>query len=79
MWPRQSRYAASTVSYEVPANPDIMPPGYSRVDHALSHDRQFFDIFMLVLGILIGIAAGIFVLARFMAADTQDAPSSLPT
>ena len=27
---------------------------------------------MLVLGILIGIAAGIFVLARFMAADTQD-------
>ena len=39
----------------------------------MNHDRQFFDTFMLVLGILIGIAAGIFVLARIMASDTQDA------
>jgi cytochrome c5 len=36
------------------------------------HDRQFFDNFMLVLGILIGIGVGLFILARFVAEDTQD-------
>lgn len=34
-------------------------------------DRQFFDSFMLVVGILIGAAVGLFVLARIIALDTQ--------
>jgi len=36
------------------------------------HDRKFFDTFMLVLGILIGIAAALYVLARVVAAHTQE-------
>jgi cytochrome c5 len=36
------------------------------------HDQQFFDNFMLVLGILMGAAVGLVILARFVAEDTQD-------
>lgn len=34
-------------------------------------DRQFFDTFMLVLGILIGVSVGLFFLVRMIAIDTQ--------
>lgn len=34
-------------------------------------DQQFFDSFMLVIGILIGMGVGIFFLARMIALDTQ--------
>ena len=37
------------------------------------HDRKFFDTFMLVLGILMLIAAGLYVLARVVSARTQEA------
>jgi len=37
------------------------------------HDRKFFDTFMLVLGILIGIAILLYVLARIIASGTQEA------
>jgi cytochrome c5 len=37
------------------------------------HDRKFFDTFMLVLGILILIAAGLYVLSRVISASTQEA------
>ena len=36
------------------------------------HDKKFFDTFMLVLGILIGIAVLLYVLARIIAANTQE-------
>jgi cytochrome c5 len=36
------------------------------------HDRKFFDTFMLVLGILIGIAILLYVLARIVASGTQE-------
>ena len=36
------------------------------------HDKKFFDTFMLVLGILIGIAILLYVLARIVAANTQE-------
>ena len=36
-------------------------------------DQQFFDSFMLVIGILIGVAVGLFFLARMIAIDTQGA------
>ena len=32
-----------------------------------SHDRKFFDTFMLVLGILLGVTIGLIILARFIA------------
>jgi cytochrome c5 len=35
------------------------------------HDQQFFDTFMLVVGILIGATVGLFFLARMIAIDTQ--------
>jgi len=35
-------------------------------------DQQFFDSFMLVIGILIGVAVGLFFLARAVAIDRQD-------
>jgi cytochrome c5 len=35
------------------------------------HDQQFFDSFMLVVGILIGVAVGLFFLVRMIAIDTQ--------
>lgn len=34
-------------------------------------DQQFFDSFMLVIGILIGVTVGLFFLARAIAIDTQ--------
>lgn len=34
-------------------------------------DRQFFDSFMLVIGILIGVAVGLVLLVRMIAIDTQ--------
>jgi cytochrome c5 len=34
-------------------------------------DQQFFDSFMLVIGILIGVMVGLFFLARMVAIDTQ--------
>jgi cytochrome c5 len=37
-----------------------------------AHDKKFFDTFMLVLGILIGIAVLLYVLARVIASNTQD-------
>lgn len=38
-----------------------------------SHDRQFFDTFMLVLGILLGVTVGLIILARFIAGQTSGA------
>jgi cytochrome c5 len=35
-------------------------------------DEQFFDSFMLVIGILIGVAVGLFFLVRMISVDTQD-------
>lgn len=37
------------------------------------HDQQFFDSFMLVIGILIGVTVGIYFLAQRIASDTQSA------
>ena len=37
-----------------------------------SHDKQFFDNFMLVLGILVVVTVGLIFLARGVAARTQD-------
>jgi cytochrome c5 len=39
----------------------------------VAHDKKFFDTFMLVLGILIAIAVVLYVLARIVASDTQEA------
>jgi cytochrome c5 len=39
----------------------------------VAHDKKFYDTFMLVLGILIGIAVVLYVLARIVASDTQEA------
>lgn len=36
------------------------------------HDRKFFDTFMLVLGVLVAVAAGLYVLARVISANTQE-------
>jgi cytochrome c5 len=36
-----------------------------------AQDRQFFDSFMLVIGILIGVAVGLVLLVRAIAIDTQ--------
>lgn len=38
-----------------------------------SHDRTFFDTFMLVLGILFGITIGLIILARIIAGHTTSA------
>jgi cytochrome c5 len=35
------------------------------------HDQQFFDTFMLVIGILAGVAVGLFFLVRAISIDTQ--------
>lgn len=37
-----------------------------------SQDKHFFDTFMLVLGILVAIAFGLYVLSRVVAANTQE-------
>jgi cytochrome c5 len=36
-----------------------------------SHDRTFFDTFLLVLGILVGLTIGLIILARIIAANTS--------
>lgn len=36
-----------------------------------SHDRKFFDTFMLVLGILLGVTIGLIILARIIAGQTS--------
>jgi cytochrome c5 len=36
-----------------------------------SHDRKFFDTFMLVLGILVGVAIGLIIIARIIAGSTS--------
>jgi cytochrome c5 len=36
-----------------------------------SHDRKFFDTFMLVLGILLGVTIGLIIIARIIAANTS--------
>jgi cytochrome c5 len=41
-------------------------------DNSSSHDKHFFDTFMLVLGILVAIAFGLYVLSRVVAANTQE-------
>lgn len=37
-----------------------------------AHDKKFFDTFMLVLGILFAVTVGLYVLARNVAANTQE-------
>ena len=37
-----------------------------------SPDKHFFDLFMLIIGILVGVSFGIFLLARFVAGTTQE-------
>jgi len=37
-----------------------------------SPDKHFFDLFMLIIGILVGVSFGIFLLARFVAGVTQE-------
>ena len=36
-----------------------------------SHDRTFFDTFLLVLGILVGVTIGLIIIARIIAANTS--------
>ena len=38
----------------------------------MSQDRQFFDIFSLILGVLVGIAVVIFILSSMMGGGAQD-------
>jgi cytochrome c5 len=40
---------------------------------SVSQDRKFFDNFMLVIGILVAIAVGLYGLARMVSARTQEA------
>lgn len=42
-----------------------------------SPDKHFFDLFMLIVGVLIGVSFGIFLLARFVAGKTQEVYSLL--
>jgi cytochrome c5 len=37
----------------------------------VAHDKKFFNTFMVVLGILVGIAIILYILARVVASDTQ--------
>ena len=37
-----------------------------------SPDKHFFDLFMLIIGILVGVSFGLFILARFVAGKTQE-------
>ncbi len=36
------------------------------------HDKKFFDTFMMVLGVLVAIAIGLYILAKVVAANTQE-------
>lgn len=53
--------------------PRFGPPPCSGAAVSAAHDKKFFNIFTLVLGVLILIAVGIYVLARNVAVDTQEA------
>ena len=37
-----------------------------------NQDQNFFDVFMLIIGLLVGVTFGIFLLARYVAGNTQD-------
>jgi len=37
-----------------------------------TNDQQFFDLFMLVIGFLIGVTVALFFLARYIAGETQE-------
>lgn len=39
----------------------------------VNHDQRFFDIFILVIGILVAITFALFLLARYIAGGTQEA------
>ncbi|HVY22971.1 MAG TPA: c-type cytochrome [Steroidobacteraceae bacterium] len=47
--------------------------GSSSDKHEQSHDKQFFDTFMMVIGVLILVAFGIYFGAKAIAARTQEA------
>lgn len=47
--------------------------GSSNDKHEQSHDKQFFDTFMMVLGALVLVAFGIYFGAKAIAARTQEA------
>src|SRR5512143_3676178 len=49
----------------------IIAPDSARSTALRHQDQQFFDSFMLVIGILMGVAAGLFFLARAISIDTQ--------
>ena len=67
--PRQGRSASRLDSARPSA---IIPPGFRLGSTALrQHDQQFFDSFMLVIGILMGAAVGLFFLVRAISIDTQ--------
>ena len=36
------------------------------------HDKKFFDTFMMVLGVLVAIAIGIYILAKIISSNTQE-------
>lgn len=40
--------------------------------YSASHDKHFFDTFMLVLGSLVAVSFGLYILSRIVAADTQE-------
>src|SRR5690606_23050971 len=41
-------------------------------DVSAEHDKKFFDTFMMVLGVLVAIAIGLYILAKVVAANTQE-------
>ena len=49
----------------------LLPGSHSGANVSAKHDAKFMNHFSLVLGILIAIAIGIFVLARMVGAETQ--------
>jgi cytochrome c5 len=44
----------------------------SGADVSAEHDKKFFDTFMLVVGVLIAIALGLYFLAKVISANTQE-------
>lgn len=49
----------------------IIRPDFNLPDSTVSHDRTFFDTFLLILGILVLMTVGIYVLAGTIADKTQ--------
>jgi cytochrome c5 len=41
-------------------------------DVSAEHDKKFFDTFMLVLGVLVAVAIGIYILSKVISANTQE-------